>query len=216
MPPVRCSWSPSGPQGCRGCPAALGCIASAVRSPLLPPPPARTRRCRRRRLSELLMQPALQPERAESARRAQRRGPRPGPAPAASLPTSRPTSLHSSAPAPAEAPPPSQSWRAALPAEPMEALSARGHLTRGAVVIRRGEAGGARQQGWALAGSRPRERGSGARARAHSPRARTVYRGRSFSCLPPPGTVSFSPLSSSNRLPRRPSGRRRYARQGPE
>ncbi|XP_078294685.1 uncharacterized protein LOC144614580 [Panthera onca] len=51
----------------------------------------------------------------------------------------------------------------------MEALSARGHLTPGTVVIRRGEAGGARQQGWALAGSRLRERGPGARAGARAP-----------------------------------------------
>ena len=104
----------------------------------------------------------MQPEPAESARRAQRRGPRPGPAPTISLPAS----LSSPAPAPAEAPPPDQSWCAALPAEPMTALSARGHLTLGAVVIRRGEAGGARQQGWAQEESRRRERGPGTRARA--------------------------------------------------
>ncbi|XP_034796009.1 uncharacterized protein LOC103786269 isoform X2 [Pan paniscus] len=55
----------------------------------------------------------------------------------------------------------------------MAALSALGHLTPGAVVIRRGEAGGARQQGWALAVSRRRERGRGARARARV-RARRV------------------------------------------
>ncbi|KAM5207911.1 uncharacterized protein RBU33_008944 [Hipposideros larvatus] len=174
--------APPGPQGCRGCPASLGCIAAAARSPLLPPPPARTRRWRRRCRSELLMQP----ERTESARWAQRRGPRPGPAPAASLPAS----LHSPAPAPAEAPPPSQSWRAALPAGPMAALSARGHLTPGAVVIRCGEAGGARQQGWALARSRRRKREPGARARA---RPRAHRRGRWLSRLPPSATVLFPP-----------------------
>ncbi|CAK7322106.1 hypothetical protein VULLAG_LOCUS23793 [Vulpes lagopus] len=79
----------------------------------------------------------------------------------------------------------------------MAALSARGHLTPGAVVIRRGEAGGARQQGWALAGSLPGERGLGARARA---RARTVRRGRSLFRLPPRATVLLSPLGPSARL----------------
>ncbi|XP_043756500.1 atherin-like [Cervus elaphus] len=163
-PPSDAPGAPPGPHGYRGCPTALGCIAAAARSPLIPPPPARTGCCCRRRRSELLMQPAMQPEPAESARRAQRRGPRPGPAPTFSLPAS----LSSPAPSPAEAPPPDQSWRAALPAEPMTALSARGHLTLGAVVIRRGEAGGARQRGWAQAESRRRERGPGARARARA------------------------------------------------
>nr|CAI9696961.1 unnamed protein product [Rangifer tarandus platyrhynchus] len=87
----------------------------------------------------------------------------------------------------------------------MTALSARGHLTLGAVVIRRGEAGGARQRGWAQAESRRRERGPGARARAR-PRFCAVCGGRSLTCLPPPDTVLFSPLSPSSRLPRRPSG----------
>lgn len=149
----------------------------------------------------------MQPEPAESARRAQRRGQRPGPAPTTSLPAS----LSSPAPAPAEAPPPGQSWRAALPAEPMTALSARGHLTLGAVVIRRGEAGGARQQGWAQAESRRRERGPGTRARAP---AFLCRQRRPLACLPPPDTVLFSPLSPSALLPRRPSGRRRRARPG--
>ena len=82
------------------------------------------------------------------------------------LPLPTQTRGPSPAPAPAEAPPPDQSWCAALPAEPMTALSARGHLTLGAVVIRRGEAGGARQQGWAQEESRRRERGPGTRPRA--------------------------------------------------
>ncbi|XP_037062364.1 serine/threonine-protein kinase LMTK3-like [Peromyscus leucopus] len=107
------------------------------------------------------MQRALQPERAESARRAQRRGPSLAPPPP--LPASLPEWPR---PASVGAPPPSQSRRTALPAEPMAALSARGHLTQGAVVIRRGEAGGARQRGWAPAGSRWRERG---RERARAP-----------------------------------------------
>ncbi|XP_052583226.1 uncharacterized protein LOC128103158 [Peromyscus californicus insignis] len=107
------------------------------------------------------MQRALQPERAESARRAQRRGPSLAPPPP--LPASLPERPR---PASVGAPPPSQSRRTALPVEPMAALSARGHLTQGAVVIRRGEAGGARQRGWAPAGSRWRERG---RERARAP-----------------------------------------------
>ncbi|KAM7233862.1 hypothetical protein CapIbe_015998 [Capra ibex] len=84
----------------------------------------------------------------------------------------------------------------------MTALSARGHLTLGAVVIRRGEAGGARQQGWAQAESRRRERGPGTRARAPAFPCRQQ---RPLACLPPPDTVLFSPLSPSALLPRRPS-----------
>jgi hypothetical protein len=93
----------------------------------------------------------------------------------------------------------------------MVALSARGHLTPGAVVIRRSEAGGARQQGWALAGSRPRERGWEMRAHTRAPEpGPSAAAARSLVSRFTPGSPS-APSALLARFPRRPSGRRRRA-----
>lgn len=73
----------------------------------------------------------------------------------------------------------------------MAALSARGHLTPGAVVIRLGEAGGARQRGWALAWRRRRERG---RERARAPEPFSAAARSLACCLLPPSCSTRSAL----------------------